>query len=286
MVDLVALWENPVIKKVVYILIVVVLTFVAGRFMNRALKRVYDHNTKAHVVDKTKFKMLRRFIVGAIYIIGILLIMSSFPALKEISYSIFAGAGVLAIVVGFATQEVFSNIVAGIFISIFEPFRIDDRIKVADVEGYVEDITSWHTVVRTFNNERLMIPNSIIAKEKLENSSIMDKKVLNFIDFGISYDSDIDKARKIISQEVKKTDYWVDNRKHHQLLKKEEPFKVRVIFHGDFSIGLRLYVWTEDASAGYLLKCQLLENVKKRFDKEGVEIPFPYRTIVQKGKKA
>lgn len=283
----------PFFGKLVYILVVLFLTFVFGFVVDILMRKSYKHSlelqarfrrqSKAkHVIEKTKFNLLRRFITALIYIGGLLMIIAVFPSLRELSYSLLAGAGVIAIIIGFATQEVFANIVAGVFISLFEPFRIDDRIDIGTDKGYVEDLTLWHTAIRTFDNQRLIIPNSIMAKEKIVNYSMTDLKTLNMIDFGISYDSDFKLAKKIIAEEVEKNPRMLDNREEHNLLAKEDPYKIRMVSHGDFSIGIRLYAWTATPSDGFLLKCELLESVKERFDKEGVEIPFPYMTIVEK----
>lgn len=287
-----ALLQNSYFNRALFIVLVAIITLIVASIFNRVMKKTYlkavslrqnsKKLSKAPHLDKTRFNLFRRFLISLVYLAGILLIMSSFPQLRKLSYSIFAGAGVIAIIIGFATQEVFSNIVSGFFIAMFEPFRIDDRVTIGNDIGHVEDVTLWHTVIRTFKNQRLMIPNSIIAKEKIENHTIADEKKLNFIEFGISYDSDIDLARNIISEELEKSPYYFDNRDHHKLLAKEEPYKIRVTSHGDFSIGLTLYAWTKTSTEGFFMKTDLLESVKKRFDKEGVEIPFPYRTIVEK----
>jgi len=291
--EVLTFFENGLVGQIAYILLVLIITIIIASILSRALRRSYEkaisHNKEQKKagravvpINKTRFNLLRRFLVSVVYFFGIILAASSIPALRELSYSLFAGAGILAIIIGFATQEVFSNIVAGVFISLFQPFRVDDRVSIGTERGFVDDITLWHTIIRTSNNHRLMIPNSIIAKEKIMNYSISDERTLNFIDFGISYDSNIDLARKIISEEVAKSSYLIDKKVTHRYLAKNDPFKVRVISHGDFSIGLRLYAWSEDATKGRLMKYELLENVKKRFDKEGVEIPFPYRTVVEK----
>lgn len=281
-------------SRALFVTIVTILTIVLALFLNWALGRAYNRAVESFwkknvrfgsaipIMDRTKFNMIRRVLVSLVYVLGLLLIISAIPELKKLSYSIFAGAGVLAVVIGFATQKVFSNIVGGFFISIFEPFRIGDRISVGEDMGFVDDITMWHTVIRTFENQRLMIPNAIIAEDTIINYSITDERTLNFIDFGISYDSDIDLARQIITEEVRKSDYFIDNKTPHLLLDSDIPYVVRVIEHADFMIKLRLYAWSENATDGFLMKCQLLESVKKRFDKEGIEIPFPYRTIVEK----
>ena len=108
----------------------------------------------------------------------------------------------------------------------------------------------------------------------LTNLSIIDPRMKCTIDLGVSYDTDVDLARRLILEETDRCPYRDPAG--------EEPPYVRVISHGDFSIGLRLYVWVKDAEDSWSAKFWLLEHIKKRFDHEGVEIPFPYRILVYK----
>ena len=87
-----------------------------------------------------------------------------------------------------------------------KPFRIGDKIKFIgkDVSGTVEDITMRHTVVRTFENKRIIIPNSIVSVDIIENAHITEEKVCRFLEIGISYDSDVNKAITIIQEEVQR----------------------------------------------------------------------------------
>jgi len=146
----------------------------------------------------------------------------------------------------------------------------------------VEDITLRHTVLRTFENRRIIIPNSIISNEILENSNIVDEKVLKFFEIGISYDADLEKAMAIIKAEAMNHPDFMDNRSEEQIKNNDEPIKVRLISFGDFSLNLRAYIWVKDPSTAFNLGCDLNKSVKKRFDEEGIEIPFPYRTLVFK----
>ena len=99
---------------------------------------------------------------------------------------------------------------------------------------------------------------------------------------GISYDSDIDLAKRIMSEEIKKHPLFIDNRTEADLLAGKDSVKVRVVGCDDFSIRLRGYYWTPNQPASLISRYELIESIKKRFDREGVEIPFPYRTIVYK----
>lgn len=269
--------------RIVTILIILFLTFVCARFVRSLLNTFFHKKSRLIKVDPTRYVFLKRLVSVAIYIIGIGIAIYMIPSLKTLSVSIFAGAGVLAIIIGFASQQAFSNIISGIFISISKPFRVGDRVKIgADVYGKVEDITLRHTVIRGYDNKRTIIPNSIINSEKIENYDIGDKKICKFVEFGISYDSDVDKAIKIIQEEAMKHPNLIDNRKEEDKKEGKPPVVVRVMGYGDFAVNLRAYAWAEDQGKAFVMGTDLNKSIKKRFDKEGVEIPFPYRTIVYK----
>jgi small conductance mechanosensitive channel len=104
--------------------------------------------------------------------------------------------------------------------------------------------------------------------------SIIDPRMLCTVELGISYDTDIDLARDLIFEEV-------HNCPHRDESAEEAPW-VKVISHSDFSIGLRVYVWVKNVADDYSTRFWLFEHIKKRFDREGIEIPFPYRTVVYK----
>jgi small-conductance mechanosensitive channel len=157
---------------------------------------------------------------------------------------------------------------------VYRPIRIGDRVNIEGEFSTVEDITLRHTIVRTWQQKRLIIPNAKLDEMTLVNYSIIDPHMKCTIEMGVSYDTDIDLARRLILEEAKRCPY-------RDPAGVDEPY-VRVISHGDFSIGLRLYVWVKDADDSYSAKFWLLEHIKKRFDREGVEIPFPYRTLVYK----
>jgi small-conductance mechanosensitive channel len=176
--------------------------------------------------------------------------------------------------------------------------------------GKFTDLNLKHTFIITRANRRLIIPNSIISKEAIINWTIEDPAVIWPIDVGISYDADIDQARRIMIEEARKHPNVMPpqevkyNVVKPSLIKLEtlkmgffdspvlhpvDPdfrerggVKVNVVELGDFSVNLRLLVWFKDRSIAYSSGCEIREAIKKRFDKEGIEIPYPYRTIVYK----
>ena len=102
---------------------------------------------------------------------------------------------------------------------------------------------------------------------------------------GISYDSDIDLAMNIMREEAKKHAECIDNRSEESKEKGDDMITTRLIGFGDSSVNIRAYVWASDPINGFVMKTDLYKSIKKRFDSEGIEIPFPYRTIVYKDEK-
>jgi len=205
------------------------------------------------------------------------------PELKALGLTLTAGAGVITAVLVFASQQAFSNIISGIFIVIFQPFRVNDHIKIGELYvGYVEDITLRHTVIRNYENRRIVIPNSVISSETIVNSNIVEDKICNFFEIGISYDSNIDTAMEIIRSEAINHPNFVDNRTDEEKQNNVPSVIVRVINLADWSVNLRAYIWSENSPSGFIMKADLRKSIKERFYKEGIEIPFPYRTLVFK----
>ena len=263
-------------------LIIIFTTIIIAKLVSTSLQKYFERATKKLKVDKTKYSLFSKITTAMIYIIGFGVAGSMIPALRSISVSLFAGAGVLAIIIGFATQKTIGNLFSGVIIATYQPYRIGDRIKLGEELGVVEDINLRHTIIKTWDNRRIIVPNSKMDEEIINNYTIDDPKMLGYFDIGISYDSDIDLARKIMIEEAIAHPDFLDNRTEEEMLAKNDPVTVRVVEAGDFSINMRLYYWAKDQTTNFKIKCDLIESIKKRFDKEGVEIPFPYRTIVQK----
>ncbi|MBN1252424.1 MAG: mechanosensitive ion channel family protein [Bacteroidales bacterium] len=235
--------------------------------------------------DPTNFSFLKNSVGFIIYTAAIIFIFLKIPYLKSLGAALFAGAGIVAVVVGFASQKAFANIISGIFILIFKPFKISDIIEISnEKKGVVEEITLRHTIIKDYENRRIIIPNSIISEETITNSNIQDEKIRKHIEFSISYDSDIDKAIEIIRQEAINHSFTIDNRNEEDKKDDKPIVDVRLIALSEYSVDLKAFVWTESNDNAYNLKCDLLKSVKEKFENEGIEIPFPYRTIVYKKK--
>lgn len=259
-------------------------TITIAYLVNRFFKKLIRKSTESLKNDPTNYQFLRRAIVSLIYVVGIGIAIYAMPNMRALASSMLAGAGILAVAVGFASQHALSNIISGVFIVIFKPFRVNDRIKLGTMGGVVEDITLRHTVIRDFENRRILIPNTVISNEVIVNADFGDDKICKWIDLSISYDSDIDLAKKIIREECLNHPLLIDPRTELQIEQGEVLVPVRLLTLGESSINLRAWAWAKDNADAFVLGCDLFESIKKRFDQEGIEIPFPHRTLVYKDK--
>ncbi|MFH1408978.1 MAG: mechanosensitive ion channel family protein [Nanoarchaeota archaeon] len=269
--------------RIIVVIIILSCTFILAKIVRSFMDRAAKRQRRLLKVDDTHFKFMKHALTAIIYIVGFGIAIYTIPAFRALSVSLLAGAGVLAVVIGFASQQAFSNIISGVFIVIFKPFRVGDRIRIGtDVSGIVEDINLRHTVIKTFENKRVIIPNSIISNEKIENAHLGDEEVCKFVEFSISYDSDIDKAFRLMQEEALKHPLTIDKRTSEEKKNKEPVVRTKVLGFGDSSVNLRAWVWAKDPADATMLGWDLNKAIKQRFDKEGIEIPFPYRTIVYK----
>ncbi|EFW92861.1 MscS Mechanosensitive ion channel [Haladaptatus paucihalophilus DX253] len=185
----------------------------------------------------------------------------------------FATIGAAAtLAVGFALQDLIANFVAGVFIFTDKPFKIGDWIEWDDgsYSGIVEDIDLRVTRVRTFDNELLTVPNSVLTDGVIKNPVANDKLRIQFL-FGIGYDDNIHRATEIIIEEAEN---------HSDILDTPEP-SVRLTELGDSSVGLKSRFWISDPKRSDFVKTrgEYVTAVKQRFDEEGIDIPYPYRNL-------
>lgn len=262
------------------IVLIVIFTVLLAKIINRVYKKFLARSAEKGDINLTTFKFMEHSISTIVYLIGLSFAISMIEFLKPLAQSIIAGAGILAIAVGFAAQQALGNVISGVFIVISKPYQIGDRISMQDgLRGVVEDISLRHTVIRNFENQRIIIPNSVMSSQILTNSNYTDTKICRLINIGISYDSDIDLAKKIMSEEIINHPLNIDIRSEEDVEKGTPRLTVRLLELGESSVVLRAWAWAKDAPDAFVMECDVLESIKKRFDRSGITIPFPQRTL-------
>lgn len=262
------------IETTAFILAILLLTFVTAYLINRIFKRFLDSASEYIKNDPTNYQFLRHAVSGLIYVVGFGAAIWSIPSMRGISNSILGAAGILAVAVGFASQHALSNVVSGVFIVIFKPFRVNDRLRLRDsLTGAVEDITLRHTVIRDFENRRIIIPNSVIGEEIIINSDFGDDKICKWFEIYIDTRADVDLAKAIIAEEAIRHPLHIDVRKAEDLEKGKPEVVVRVLRIDEVGVRLRAWIWAKDTADGFVISCDLYEVVKKRFEAAGITIP-------------
>ena len=222
---------------------------------------------------------LNSIIQVLIYVVGLIVAIARVPQLSRLTTTLLAGSGIVALAISLSAQESLGNIVSGLFISLYRPFNVGDRIKLVNsgVVGYVESITLRHTVIKTLTNTRITVPNSIMNKEIVENSNLVETMASYYVDVSISYESDVEKAREIMADIVGSHPLYVDVRKS----KSEEKVPVLMRAFESSGIALRARVWTKTVDDNFKACSDIRIELLKQFQRAGIEIPYTKIKIVE-----
>jgi small-conductance mechanosensitive channel len=180
---------------------------------------------------------------------------------------LLGAAGIVGIAIGFASQTSVSNIISGLFLMAEKPFEVDDIITIGDTTGIILSIDLLSIKLRTFDNKFVRIPNETIIKSEVTNVTRFPIRRID-LQIGIAYKEDIAKVKNVLFDIAKKNPLCLN-----------EP-KPLIFFQGfgSSSIDLLLLVWA--TKADWLnAKNSILEEIKERFDEEGIEIPFPHISL-------
>ncbi len=260
------------IKTAAIYILIRITTAVVRYFFRRSLER-----QGKIVLDETRVSFAQQIVVAAVYIIGVAAILSLIPGMEKVSNSILASAGIGAMAVGLAAQGALSNIVGGMFIIFSRPFKVGDYIMVDDiVKGTVVEITLRHTVIKNSENRMILVPNSTMNSSTIINSSFGETETCAFVEVGVSYNTDLDRAMDVMREEIMKHPLLIDHRTKEEQENGTPQVIIRVITLGDSAITLRAWAWAQTAGNAFALNCDLLKIIKERFDRENIEIPYPY----------
>ncbi|MFH2064020.1 MAG: mechanosensitive ion channel family protein [Pseudomonadota bacterium] len=272
---LIRLFEITMIEKAFYAVLILLVSQPVKEFVLISLdylKKNVAGKTET-LIDDIIFDLLSRFIGVVIIALAIIL---SLDILGINVLPFVAGAGVAGIAIGFAAKDTLSNLIAGVLLIIDRPFEIGDRIEVWSAPsgsatwGDVIDIGIRATKIKTTDNIIIIIPNNEIMKRDIVNYTIQSQHIRVRVNIGVAYDTNIEKAKKVIIQVAESADWILKN----------PPPKVVVRNFGESSIDLQLRVWIDNARKRMDTISFVIDHLKAAFDKEGIEIPFPRRDII------
>lgn len=247
-------------------LVMAIVLLVVGSYLIRFINRMIRKFFKAKDYDAS----LETFTQSLISIgLKILLFVLVITQLGVQSSSLVAIIGATGLAIGLALQGSLSNFAGGVLILLFKPFKIGDFISAQGVDGTVKEISIFTTKLTTFGNQLAIIPNGQLSNNNIINYNAEDTR-RDKIDIGIGYGSNIKKAKDIL------LDICSQNK---NILETPLP-EVYVGELGDSSVNLTLRFWAKN-DVFWAAHFHVMEEIKHRFDAEGIEIPFPQRVIHQ-----
>ncbi|KPQ26657.1 MAG: small conductance mechanosensitive channel [Marinobacter excellens HL-55] len=242
--------------------VLAIVTLIVGLWLINRFVAVLDN--KLGKKDPTLNKFLCG-LISAIFKVMLVISVASMIGIATTSFIAVIGAAGLAI--GLALQGSLGNFAGGVLILIFKPFKVGDAIEAQGFLGSVREITILYTIVDTFDNRRVVIPNGQLSNASLTNMSVYETRRCD-MSFGIGYNDDIDKAKAICKRLIEEDE---------RALKDPAPMIV-VGGLGESSVDLTVRAWTKSADL-WPFYWDMQERVKKAFDAEGISIPFPQRDV-------
>lgn len=264
--DPLQLWaevKDPVISFGLNLTAALVILIV-GRWIAKAITNTLKAALHRNDVEDT----LESFIGNIAYLaLMACVVLAAISRLGVQTTSIIAMLGAAGLAVGLALQGSLSNFAAGVLIILFKPYKVGDYIEAAGVGGTVNSVQIFNTVLTTPDNKQVVVPNSQITNAVIVNYSTHDTRRLD-LTIGVSYSDDIDKVKAALNDIIDNT---------ATVLQEPAPL-VAVHTLADSSVNLVARVWVKTTDY-WPSHFALTEAIKKRFDSEGIEIPFPQRTV-------
>jgi small-conductance mechanosensitive channel len=194
--------------------------------------------------------------------------------LKHFNYdivSVVTALGIGSLAIGLAAKDTLAHMISGFTLMLDQPFRIGDRIQLAGGQtGDVSDIGLRSTKIRTLDNQLLIIPNSDLCNTMLTNQAFPDVRAKGRINLGVAYGSDVERVKEILVATALEID---------AVLRDPAPESYFASF-GDSALNMVLFFWVEEYGQLFAVTDRINTNILRRFNENGIEIPFPTRTVI------
>ncbi|MCG6186810.1 mechanosensitive ion channel family protein [Maribellus maritimus] len=253
--------SNPIIEKIVIALIILIVGFIVIHALTFIVKKFLPQKW-----SRQRKMIVTRFVEYSGYIFLFFILISALNLSDKLT-TIFGAAGVIGIIIGFASQTSIGNIISGFFLVSEKSFELGDVIKIGDKSGVVYSIDLLSIKIKTFDNLLLRIPNQTVISSEVTNVTRFPIRRLDF-NVSVAYKEDLRKVKTVLEQVAKNNPLSLDE---------PEPLIVFKDF-GDSGINILLGIWFEKAN--YLaVKNSIFQEIKEAFDSEGIEIPFPHVSL-------
>lgn len=261
-------------SKVIYVIVILSITFAAANLAGRIFRNYVKKSNLPIPTTGLAYGLFK----GIIIILGFLIVLN---VLGVSITPLITALGVGGLAVALALQDTLANLFSGIHVLMEQSIRVGDFIKLeSGQEGYVDDITWRTTRIRMLPNNMVVIPNSKLAQSIVTNYYLPEKRMSLLIPVGVSYSADPEKVEQILVEVAKKEVGEIPG-----LLGDPEPFVRFIPGFGDSSLNFTLICQVREFVDQYYAQHILRKKIFKRFSEEGIEIPFPHRTVYLREEK-
>lgn len=274
---------DATLSTIFTVAILLFVTWLLVRIAKRGMQKMEQRIAETNPSSVALARFVRHIITATIWFAGISTSITLTP-LESVLNKLLAAGGVLAVVAGIASQEALGSMVSGLMILAFRPFSIGDVIRYVDndISGVVEEITLRHTIVRTWENKRMIVPNSKMNSAIIENADYKDSRVCVLFDINITYESDLPRAQQLLARVIREHPSFLDTRSAQEKQDNVPDVLVRVKDLAASWVVLRAWLWAKDNGTAAAMKSDIMMRAKEIFAQEGIDLAYPHLTLVQK----
>jgi small conductance mechanosensitive channel len=238
--------------------------FVVGRWFAKWLAGLSEKAMTRMEIDPTLIGFVRKLVYVMLLTF---VVMAAIAQLGIQTTSFIAVLGAAGFAIGLALQGSLANFAAGVLLIIFRPFKVGDFVEAAGISGVVEALQIFTTTLRTGDNKTIIVPNGQIGSGIIINYSTKDTRRVD-LTFGVGYGDDLDHVRNVIEQVLDEDDRILD----------DPSYTIAVSELADSSVNFAVRPWVRSGDY-WPVFFALNEAIKKRFDKEGISIPYPQQDV-------
>ena len=250
-----------IVTAIIIVIVGYLLAKLARNLINRAMKRVTQHNALLSLITTTVYTAI--ILVFCFLALGVL-------NLDRTVTTLLAGAGIIGLALGFAFQDIMANFMSGVIMAIRKPFKEGDLIQSQDNKGIVVRLNLRATILRSLQGQMLIVPNKDVFENTITNYNTLGRRRID-LECGVSYGDDLEKVRKLTLEAVKSI----------KTVLQDQDISLYFTEFGDSSINFVVRFWvTFKKQPDYLTaKSEAIMAIKKTYDENDIMIPFPIRTL-------
>ncbi|WP_121627412.1 mechanosensitive ion channel family protein [Poseidonibacter antarcticus] len=245
--------------------LIAIAIFIIGKWIARKITNVVVLLlNKTNSIDVTLVKFFESIIY---YILMIVVVLTALSKVGVETTSFFAILGAAGLAIGLALKDSLGNFASGVMLIMFKPFKVGDFVTVAGVSGSVKEISIFSSIIITGDNQKMIVPNGAITSGTIVNVNANPTRRVDLL-VGIGYEDDIKKTKELLTNILESEDRIIQNK----------GLTVAVSELADSSVNFVVRAWVNTPDY-WAVKFALTEQVKLRFDKEGISIPYPQQDV-------